>query len=189
MDHLLKMQIMNQNQINAHNVISFNTFFDEATGERLYDEVPYHPIEESVTEESNDGERSIEDAEYFDRACCLEDKPRTLNEMHEATEKLWKQVWYNRHMNLRYWVEEGDIKIVTKAEWREKKYDELKYPECQNYMTEEIWNMALNAAERTKAALGEENIGPWTDFEWGMLNGKLSALRWALGNDWDFLDT
>lgn len=32
-------------------------------------------------------------------------------------------------------------------------------------------------------------LGPYTDFELGMLNGKLSAICWILGSEWDFLDT
>lgn len=26
-------------------------------------------------------------------------------------------------------------------------------------------------------------------FDWGMLTGKLSAIRWVLGSGWDFLDS
>jgi hypothetical protein len=48
---------------------------------------------------------------------------------------------------------------------------------------------ALQAARRAERKLGKGNYGPWSDFEWGMINGKLSALRWALGDEWDMLDT
>lgn len=52
-----------------------------------------------------------------------------------------------------------------------------------------VWAQALKAAKKTEKEIGLENLGPWDDFEWGMLNGKLSALRWALGDEWDMLDT
>jgi hypothetical protein len=48
---------------------------------------------------------------------------------------------------------------------------------------------SLKAAAKVEEKHGTENLGPWSDFEWGMINGKLSALRWALGEDWDMLDT
>jgi hypothetical protein len=47
----------------------------------------------------------------------------------------------------------------------------------------------LAAMKRTEEELGPNNIGPWSDFEWGTLNGKLSAIRWVLGDEWDTLDT
>ena len=50
--------------------------------------------------------------------------------------------------------------------------------------------------ERMEAAMraiedryGADKVGPWDDWEWGFVNGKLSALRWVLGSGWDFLDT
>ena len=36
---------------------------------------------------------------------------------------------------------------------------------------------------------GKDNLGPYSKFDWGMINGKLSALRWVFGDDRDMLDT
>ena len=91
---------------------------------------------------------------------------RRDDEVANAIEELFDKVWYNRHWNLRYRVEqEGE------------------------YVHPEIWEGALKAAKRVEEKYGIENLGPWDDFEWGMINGKLSALRWFFGDEWDMLDT
>ena len=38
--------------------------------------------------------------------------------------------------------------------------------------------MAKAAAKRVEKKYGRKNLEPWTDFEWRMLNGKMSALNW-----------
>jgi len=53
----------------------------------------------------------------------------------------------------------------------------------------EIWERALANAKLIEDKYGQGQLGPWDDFQWGMLNGKLSALGWVLGDEWDFLDT
>ena len=109
-------------------------------------------------------------------------EPRGLTEILEAEDLLFHQVWYNRHWNLRIGVEEGKIKVVDKE----------TYPRPSGAMEtiqRDIWKGALKAARRTERRYGKKNLGPWDDFEWGMINGKLSALRWLLGDEWDMLDT
>lgn len=43
--------------------------------------------------------------------------------------------------------------------------------------------------KKAEEEVGITELGPWSDFEWGMVNGKLSAIRWGLGDEWDMLDT
>ncbi|MBY5555233.1 DUF4935 domain-containing protein [Rhizobium leguminosarum] len=111
-------------------------------------------------------------------------EPRRLSEILEAARLLERQVWYNRHWNLRVAIDEGDARIVTKEEW-----DAAGTGNCNDLITEGTWKAALESARRTEEEVGIENLGPWTDFEWGMLNGKLSALRWIMGEEWDELYT
>ena len=109
-------------------------------------------------------------------------EPRGLTEILEAEDLLFNQVWYNRHWNLRSGVERGKIKVVEKE----------TYPRpagARETIQRDVWEGALKSAKRVECRYGKKNLGPWDDFEWGMINGKLSALRWALGDEWDMLDT
>lgn len=81
----------------------------------------------------------------------------------EAQEKLCEQVWYTRA-------------LVGRRE-------DLKCGKGLHAGREEA--IIKIEAKYTQDELLNYN----DDFEWGMINGKLSALRWAMGNDWDNLDT
>lgn len=107
--------------------------------------------------------------------------PRLLSEILEAVEEHIDKVWYNRHWGLRSDVEAGRVRVVDKFEHKGGLYP-------RDIVERDIWEGALRSAKRVEEKYGDD-LGPWTDFEWGMINGKLSALRWMLGDDWDMLDT
>ncbi|SEG55620.1 hypothetical protein SAMN05421819_3509 [Bryocella elongata] len=94
------------------------------------------------------------------------DEPRGRTEISEAAHLLWNQVWYDRHQHLRAIEEQEAAKSGREAVIA-----------------------GQEAAKRVEEEFGLENLGPWTDFEWGMINGKLSALNWVMGEEWDMLDT
>lgn len=109
-------------------------------------------------------------------------EPRRLTELVDAIDVLVTKVWYNRHQATRQNIDRGKIKLVEKETFPIK--DHLRRP-----IQRDVWEGALKAAAKVEKKYGLENLGPWDDFEWGMLNGKLSALRWVLGDEWDMLDT
>ncbi len=93
-------------------------------------------------------------------------KLRSKDEILEAEGEFFDKVWYGRHKLLKLKVESG-----------------------QQEVDPEIWQTALKGAQIAEEIYGKEQLGSWDDFEWGMLNGKLSTLRWVLGDEWDMLDT
>jgi hypothetical protein len=110
------------------------------------------------------------------------EEPRRLTEIVEAIDEFCDKVWYDRHQQWRQRVAEGKDII----------YPTGKPPlnvDHQRQTPKDIWDGARKAARRIEKKYGENNLGPWTKFEWGMINGKLSALRWVLGDEWDMLDT
>lgn len=105
-------------------------------------------------------------------------EPRDLSQILEEEEMLVNQVWYNRHKVLEERIQSGK----TKVEENPESYS-------SDVIKKEIWEGAMKAASRVEKKYGKGNLGPWSDFEWGMINGKLSGLRWVIGYEWDMLDT
>lgn len=113
---------------------------------------------------SNFGE---EFTELADETELFDEEPRTLAEIIEAEQEFFDKVWYVRKLIMREKIEDGD----------------------EDPLSEEM-NERVDAAMRAvEERYGVDNVGPWDDWRWGFVNGKLSALRWVLGSEWDFLDT
>jgi hypothetical protein len=98
----------------------------------------------------------------------------------EAEDELVTKVWYNGNQVTKVKIEDGAIKIIEDKDFR--------IETSHNTITKSIWAGAQASARKVEKRFGKENL-IWDDFEWGMLNGKLSALRWVLGEEWDELYT
>jgi hypothetical protein len=86
----------------------------------------------------------------------------------KAEEEFMDVIWYDRKLGLQQMLAEGKTTIDS-----------------------DIEKGMLAGMRRVEKKYGKRKIRNYyhDDFGWGMLNGKLSALRWVLGAEWDMLDT
>jgi len=113
-------------------------------------------------------------------------EPRRASEISDAIEELTNRVWYDRHMVAQYKIQTGRTKIISAKDFGPQHYQDSSH---SRLVVDDVWARAQKAARRMEKKYGKDNLGPYSKFDWGMINGKLSALRWALGDEWDMLDT
>ena len=98
------------------------------------------------------------------------EEPRSLTEILQAETEFCDRIWYDRKLVMLDKIKQGE---------------EIEPPP-------DIKKGMFAAMKRAEAKYGGETAMREyykNDFEWGMLNGKLSALRWVIGDEWDNLDT
>jgi hypothetical protein len=168
----------------SHNVKDFSAP-DKDQREPHHDFAPYFSeIESRYFIKLVDALRAVSPSEFaeamYESEFTME--PRKASEISDAIEELTDRIWYDRHMVARHKLEMGKTKVIAKEEFGPQHYRDSAYGN-------EIWAGALKSARRVEKKYGKENLGPYSKFDWGMINGKLSALRWVFGEDWDMLDT
>lgn len=90
--------------------------------------------------------------------------------------KLEDQVWYSRHVNRMHRLAHGDIEIIEPNE-------NQKTPSQKETIKRSILEQAQKNAKKFERKYGKKNLGPWTEFEWGVIIGQRDALNRLIYDD------
>jgi pyrimidine deaminase RibD-like protein len=86
-----------------------------------------------------------------------------------AYKEFWDKVWWNRQQVRFEKIKRGEVRL-TKQE-------------------KAVLRLSKAGVKKVERKYGKKNLG-WDDFEWGLLSGRMSALAWVMGAQWnESLDT
>lgn len=92
---------------------------------------------------------------------------RSEEDILKAEQEFCDRVWYNRKLVMFENIRDGREEMPT----------------------EELMDAVTKSMRKCEEKYGGKDNLVYDDFEWGMVNGKLSALRWVMGDEWDELYT
>jgi hypothetical protein len=96
----------------------------------------------------------------------LTDAPiRSVKRILAAENELFTRVWYGRKMSAKFYRDKGTPEDIIRGMLKAKRKAEKRFGK--------------------KSLM--ENVK--SDWDWGFVSGKLSAIRWVLGEEWDMLHT
>jgi predicted nucleic acid-binding protein len=104
--------------------------------------------------------------------------PRRMTEISDAEYDLNAMRWYDRHKMRAAQIRQKKVKIIDTGKGTSS-------PVTSTEIDRFWWTRELAYAKELEAKHGKEKLGPHSDFEWGVMTGKVSALRWVMGEEWD----
>ena len=94
-------------------------------------------------------------------------RQRSITDIQAAEEEFFDKLWY----------------------YRSKRYEDHEHRVNLTPPTPEALKAAADHCKELEKLYPAEELPPWSVYQYGEVCGKLSALRWVLGYEWDMLDT